>query len=246
MAASVIPISLDLLDESVRSSILRVILIDSTFVEVLVAPEVGVTVVGSPAGIRKVDTHSSSKADPLENSLPLVSIAPMVSHFLCSDDSESDTEIPERHVSPAPHDAMLTRWRSRVESRPSSPTTSTLKIPTAPIPPAPSAIVTPSTNIMHHPGFIDDELFLFDPALRYTSHHLDRFTSGSSSNHSSSDHSSSGHSISDQSSFGHSTSSHSLSEHTSPVTTISDSSTPSRFVYPLLARTSWYIEAYCR
>ncbi|GJX27439.1 hypothetical protein Tco_0233735 [Tanacetum coccineum] len=32
----------------------------------------------------------------------------------CSDDLESDTEMPERHVSPTPHDAMLTRWRSRV------------------------------------------------------------------------------------------------------------------------------------
>ncbi|GJT80762.1 putative reverse transcriptase domain-containing protein [Tanacetum coccineum] len=30
------------------------------------------------------------------------------------DDLESDTEMPERHVSPTPHDAMLTRWRSRV------------------------------------------------------------------------------------------------------------------------------------
>ncbi|GKG46837.1 hypothetical protein Tco_0504034, partial [Tanacetum coccineum] len=40
-------------------------------------------------------------------------------------DSELDTEIPERHV---------------------SPTTSTLEIPTAPILPAPSAIVAPSSE----------------------------------------------------------------------------------------------------
>ncbi|GKE65166.1 hypothetical protein Tco_1519327 [Tanacetum coccineum] len=64
-------------------------------------------------------------------------------------------------------------------------------------------------------------------ALRYTSHHLDHFTSGSSSSHSSSDHSLSGHSISG----------HSLSGHTSPDTTIADSSTPPRFVNPPLART---------
>ncbi|GJS91030.1 putative reverse transcriptase domain-containing protein [Tanacetum coccineum] len=71
--------------------------------------------------------------------------------------------------------------------------------------------------------------------LRYTSHHLDHFTSGLSSfDHSPSDHSSSGHSTLDHSSFGH----------TLPVTTIADSSTPSRFVYPPLARTSWYSEAY--
>ncbi|GKG65010.1 hypothetical protein Tco_0667642, partial [Tanacetum coccineum] len=38
------------------------------------------------------------------------------------------------------HEAMLTRWRSRVTLRSSSPTTSIPKIPTAPILPAPSEI----------------------------------------------------------------------------------------------------------
>ncbi|GKE74290.1 hypothetical protein Tco_1536331, partial [Tanacetum coccineum] len=73
-------------------------------------------------------------------------------------------------------------------------------------------------------------------ALRYTSHHLDRFTSGSSLGHSSSDHSSSGHSI-----LGYS-----LSGHTPPDTTIVDSSAPPRFVYPPLAKTLRYSEAYRR
>ncbi|GJT97532.1 hypothetical protein Tco_1093050 [Tanacetum coccineum] len=59
---------------------------------------------------------------------------------------------------------------------------------------------------------------------------------GSSSSHSSSDHSSSGHSISG----------HSLSEHASPDTTVVDSSTPPRFVYPPLARTPRCNEAYLR
>ncbi|GJR72620.1 hypothetical protein Tco_0084985 [Tanacetum coccineum] len=54
--------------------------------------------------------------------------------------------MPERHVPPTPHDAMLTRWRSRVASRLASPTTSTLDIPTAPIPPAPPTVVAPSTD----------------------------------------------------------------------------------------------------
>nr|GFB71473.1 hypothetical protein [Tanacetum cinerariifolium] len=53
-------------------------------------------------------------------------------------------------------------------------------------------------------------------ASRYTSHHLDRFTSGSLSSHSSSDHSLSRHS-----SLGHS-----LSRHTPPDTTDADSSIP--------------------
>ncbi|GJU38852.1 hypothetical protein Tco_1191809 [Tanacetum coccineum] len=78
-----------------------------------VASDVGAVVVASPT---RVDTHSSSEADPLESSSPPVYVAPMVSPFLCLDDSESDTEMPERHVSLTPHDAMLTRWRSRVLS----------------------------------------------------------------------------------------------------------------------------------
>ncbi|GJT17955.1 hypothetical protein Tco_0876661 [Tanacetum coccineum] len=146
MAALVISISSDVSVESVGSSFPRVILIGSISVEVPVAPEVGAAAVASPAGVLELDTHSSSEADPSESSPPPVSVAPMVSPFLCSDDSESDTEIPERHVSPTPHDAMLTRWRSRVASRSSSPTTSTLEIPTAPILPAPSAIVAPSSE----------------------------------------------------------------------------------------------------
>ncbi|GJY94564.1 hypothetical protein Tco_0510925 [Tanacetum coccineum] len=169
----------------------------------------------------------------------------MVSPFLCSDDSELDTEMPERHVSPTPHDAMLTRWRSRVASRSSSPTTSTLEIHTAPIPPAPSAVVALSTDIIS-PDIPIGQLYCTHPggpcraltmrksvrplpshhlALRHTSHHLDRFTSGSSSDHSSLDHSSSGHSISG----------HSLSGHTPPDTTIADSSAPpSLFIHHLL------------
>ncbi|GJZ07055.1 hypothetical protein Tco_0540848 [Tanacetum coccineum] len=178
-----------------------------------VAPEVGAVVVASPAGVLELDTYSSSEADPSKSLLPPVSVAPMVSPFLCLDDLESDTEMPERHVSPTPHDAMLTRaLTARKSVRP-----------------------LPSHRL----------------ALGYTSHHLDRFTSGSSSGHSSSDHSSSRHSISDHSSSDHSSSGHSilghyLSGHTPPNTTIADSSAPSRFVYPPLARTPRYSEAYRR
>ncbi|GJZ38102.1 hypothetical protein Tco_0584293 [Tanacetum coccineum] len=111
-----------------------------------IEPEVGAAAVASPVEVLELDTHSSSEADQSESSLPPVSVAPMVSHFPCLDDSESDTEILERHVSPTPHDVMLTRWRSIVASRSSSPTTSTPEIPTAPILPAPSAIVAPSSG----------------------------------------------------------------------------------------------------
>ncbi|GJR93306.1 putative ribonuclease H-like domain-containing protein [Tanacetum coccineum] len=120
--------------------------------QVSIAPEVGAAAVALPAEVLELDTHSSSEADPSE---------------------KSDTEMPERHVSPTPHDAMLTRWRSRVASRSSSPTTSTLKIPTALILPPPSAIVAPSTDITLlvevHPRFIDDELLLSDPGRTFSS-----------------------------------------------------------------------------
>ncbi|GKD73413.1 hypothetical protein Tco_1331695 [Tanacetum coccineum] len=130
--------------------------------------------------------------------------------------------MPERHVSSTPHDTMLARWRSRVASRSSSPTTSTSEIPTTPIPPAPSAIVAPSTDIISP---ID------------TPPEIHRFTSGSSSDHSSSDHSSADQSPADHTS-GHSTSDQSLSRHTSPDTTIADLSSPLRLVYPPPTRTS--------
>nr|GEW94254.1 hypothetical protein [Tanacetum cinerariifolium] len=146
MEASVISISSDVSVESVGSSFPRVILIGSIFVDVPVASNVGVAAVASPAEVLDLDTYLSSESDPSESSLPPVSVAPMVSPFLCLDDSESDTERPVKHVSPTPHDVMLTRWRSRVASRISLPTTSTLDIPTAPILPAPSTVVAPSSD----------------------------------------------------------------------------------------------------
>nr|GEV32946.1 putative reverse transcriptase domain-containing protein [Tanacetum cinerariifolium] len=85
------------------------------------------------------------------NFTKIVSLAP--EHLLCLEDSKSDTEMPERHVSPTPHDAMLTRWRSIVALRSSSPTTSIPEIPTAPILPGPSAIVAPSFEFPFAPVF---------------------------------------------------------------------------------------------
>nr|GEY92547.1 hypothetical protein [Tanacetum cinerariifolium] len=125
---------LDVSVESVGSSFSRVILIGSISIEVLVLTEVGAAVVASPAWVLELDTHSSSKADPSESSPPSIHVAPMVSSFLCSDDSESDTEIPERHV---------------------SPTTSTLEITTTPILPASPAIVAPSSKFPLVPDTTD-------------------------------------------------------------------------------------------
>nr|GEW75759.1 putative reverse transcriptase domain-containing protein [Tanacetum cinerariifolium] len=255
MASLIISISSDVSVESVGSSFLRVILIGSISVEVSVTLKVGAVAVASLAGVLELDTHLSLEADPSKSSPPPVFVATMVLPFLCSDNLKSDTKIPKRHVSPTPHDAMLTRWRSKAALQSSSPTTSILEIPATPILPASSAIVTPSSEedipigrLYHtHPGEPCKALTtrkLVRPlpfhrlALRYTSHHLDHFTFGSSSSHPSLDHSSSGHSISV----------HSLPGHASPDTTNADSSTPSRFVHQPLARTPRCSEAYlcCR
>ncbi|GJS68981.1 hypothetical protein Tco_0701822 [Tanacetum coccineum] len=229
MAALVISISSDVSVESVGSSFPRAILIGSISVEVSVAPEVGVAIITSPAGVLELDTYSSSETDPSESSPPPISVAPIVSPFL------------------------------RVASQSSSPTTSILEIPTAPILPAPSSIVAPSSEfplapVVAQPRIRQRRAILIRPeedipigrlyrtypgrpcralttrnlvrplpshhlALRYTSYHLDHFTSGSSSSHSSLDHSS----------FGHYILALSLSGHTSPDTTVADSSrTPRR------------------
>nr|GEU62054.1 reverse transcriptase domain-containing protein [Tanacetum cinerariifolium] len=196
MASLVIFISSNVSVESVGYSFPRVILIGFISVEVSVTSEIGAAAVASPVRVLELDTNSSSEADPSESSLPPISVAPMVLPFLCLDDSESDTEMPERHI------------------------------PTAPILTAPSTVVAPSSEALTMRKSVRP-LPSHHLALRYTSHHLDSFTSRSSSGHSSSDHSSSEHFISG----------HSLSGHASPDTTVANSSTPPRFVYPPLART---------
>nr|GEU47734.1 retrotransposon protein, putative, Ty3-gypsy subclass [Tanacetum cinerariifolium] len=136
----------------------------------------------------------------------------------CSDDSESDTKIPERYVSPTPHDAMLTRWRSKVASRSSSPTTSILEILTDPILPAPSAIDIPIGRLYRtHPSGLCKALITRKSVRPLPSYHL---------------------------ALRHSSSGHSLSGHTPPDTTDADSFTPSRFVHSSLARTLQCSEAY--
>ncbi|GJX50576.1 hypothetical protein Tco_0277421, partial [Tanacetum coccineum] len=275
MAALVISISFDVSVESVGSSFSRVILIGSISVEVPVTPEVGATAVASPAGVLELDTHSSLEADPSKSSPPPVSVAPKVSPFLCLDDSESDTKISERHVSPTPYDAMLTRWRSRVASRSSLPTTSTLKIHTAPILPAPSVIVAPSSEfplapVVAPPVICRRQAILIRPEEEIPIGRLYRTHPGrpcraltarksvrplpshrlalrytSHLDHFTSG-SSSSHSSSDHSSSWHSISGHSFSGHASQNTIIADSSTPPRFVHPPLDRTSRCSEVYLR
>ncbi|GKD15638.1 hypothetical protein Tco_1200045, partial [Tanacetum coccineum] len=139
MTTPIISISSDSSEESVGSHTPRVILfgvvpaiipvipeVPIVPADLIVAPEVGTVSIVSPTGVIDLVYYSSSSdSDPLEDSLLPVPDFPLVLPFLCLNDSESDTEIPERHV---------------------SPTTSILEIPTAPILPAPSAVVAPSSE----------------------------------------------------------------------------------------------------
>nr|GFA10336.1 hypothetical protein [Tanacetum cinerariifolium] len=273
MAAPVIFISSDVSVESVGSSFLRVILIGSIS-ELLVALGVGAAVVASPARVLELDTHSSLEADPSEGSPPIVFVASIVSHFLCSDDLELDTEIPERHVSPIHHDAMLTRLRSRVALRSSSPNTYTLEIPIAPILPVPYAIVAPSSEflvalVVSPHGICRRRAILIQHGKKIPIGRLYRTYPGRPcraltmrksviplpSHHLALrytshylDHftsvSSLSHSSSDHSSTRHFITGHSLSGHILLDTTDADSSTPSRFVHPSLTRTPRCTKAY--
>ncbi|GKF47995.1 hypothetical protein Tco_0141246, partial [Tanacetum coccineum] len=145
MAAPVIPILSDSSEESVGSHVSRVILFGTiptsipvipvvhaevpiVHADPLVIPEVGVVFVISPTEVLDlVDYSSSSDFDPSEDSLPLAPQLPLVSPFLCSDDSGVDSESepaeqrPGRHESLAVHEVMVSRWKDRVTSGLSSP-----------------------------------------------------------------------------------------------------------------------------
>nr|GEU39411.1 reverse transcriptase domain-containing protein [Tanacetum cinerariifolium] len=192
--------------------------------KVSVAPEVGPAAVASPAGALELDTHSSSEDDSSESSLPTVFVAPMVLPFLypyCS-------HLPAPSAIVAPSSEFLL---APVVAPPGIHRRRAILI-------QPGEDIPIGRLYRTHPGGPCKALTarkLVRPlpshclALRYISHHLDHFTSRSSSSHSSS---------------GHSSLSHSLSGHTLPGTTIADSSTLLRFVHPLLARTSRCSEAY--
>ncbi|GKE31468.1 hypothetical protein Tco_1450790, partial [Tanacetum coccineum] len=119
MVAPIISISSDSSEESVGSCSLRVILfgvIPAIIPEVpivpadpIVLPEVGTVSVVSPVGVLdSVDYSSSSDYDPSEDSLPPVPDLPLVSPFLCSDDSEADgkSEPAEQRLVSSSHDTF--------------------------------------------------------------------------------------------------------------------------------------------
>ncbi|GJS72383.1 hypothetical protein Tco_0705224 [Tanacetum coccineum] len=241
MAALVISISSDTSEESVGSHALRVILFGSILAIIpviskvpvvpadpIVTPEVGTVLVVSPTRVLDlVDYSSDSDSDPSEDSLPPVPDLPLVSPFLCSDDSEADNEsepTEQRPVSSS-HNTL-----APLSEFPLAPVVAPLRIrrrlatlvrPGEAIPfgrpyrthlNEPRKLLTARKRVRPIPARI--------LAWRRVSHH-------------SSDH----HSLPDSSSSS-APSDHSLSGHTPPDTTDADSSTPQRFVHRLLAKSS--------
>ncbi|GKF53404.1 hypothetical protein Tco_0160314, partial [Tanacetum coccineum] len=190
----------------------------------IVAPKVGAVSVVSPTGVLDlVDYSSSFDFDPSEDSLPPPPDLPLVSPFLCYDDSEADGESKPTEQRPERHESLT----------PSS------EFPLAPVVASPGIRLRLAILVRHGKAIpfgrpyrthLNGSRKLLTarnrvgpiPARRlvwrHVSHHL-------SDHHSSPDSSSSG-----------SPSDHSLFGHTPPDTT-DDTSTPPRFVHRSLART---------
>ncbi|GKD36479.1 hypothetical protein Tco_1251988, partial [Tanacetum coccineum] len=116
MAAPIISISSDSSEESAGSHAPRVILfgaipaiipvfpkVSIVLADPIVAPEVGAVPVISPTGVLDlVDYSSSSDSDPSKDSFPPVPELPLVSPFLCSNDSKADDESEPAEVASRP------------------------------------------------------------------------------------------------------------------------------------------------
>ncbi|GKC46522.1 hypothetical protein Tco_1064244, partial [Tanacetum coccineum] len=247
MAAPIISISSDSSEESVASHASRVILFGAipaiihVILEVLiipadtiVAPEVGtISFVSSARVLDLVDYSSSSDSDQSEDSLPPAPDFPLVSPFLCSDDSEAECES------------------EPVEQRPVSSSHDTLaplsEFPLAPLvsPPMirrrPAILVRPGEAIsfgLLYRTHLNGPCKLLTARKRVGPLPARRLAWRRVSHHSSDRNSS------PDSSSSSSPSDHSLSGHTPPDTTDADSSTPQRFVHRLLSKTPRHSEAF--
>ncbi|GJT29744.1 hypothetical protein Tco_0910019 [Tanacetum coccineum] len=167
--------------------------------DTLVVPEVGAVFVTSPTRVLDLVDYSSFDSDPSEDSLPPAPELPLVSPLLCFDDSEADNESelaeqrPERHESLVVHDVMVSRWRNKVTSRPSSPSRSSSHDTFAPSSELPIAPVVAPPGIRRRPLILiwPGEAIPFGrPYRTHPNGRVTYFTSDSSFSGSSSDSSS--------------------------------------------------------
>ncbi|GJZ87622.1 hypothetical protein Tco_0659232, partial [Tanacetum coccineum] len=247
MAAPIISISSNTSEESVGSHAPRVILFGAipaiipVIPEVpvvpadpIVAPEEGTVSVVSPSGVLDlVDYSPSSDSDPSEDSLPPVPELPLVSPFLCSDDTKADgeSEPAEQRPVSSSHDthAQLSEF------------------PLAPVVAPPgihrrsATLVRPGEAIPFERPYrthLNGQRKLLTVRKRVRPISARRLTWRRVSHHLSDRHSS------PDSSSSSAPLDHSLSRHTPPDTTDADSSTPQRFVHRSLARTPRHSEAF--
>nr|GEU29124.1 hypothetical protein [Tanacetum cinerariifolium] len=156
MAALVILISSNSSEESVGSHVPRVILFGAiptiilvilkvpaevpiVHADPLVAPEVGAVSVTSPTRVLDLVDCSSSDSAPSEDSLPP---APEL------------RLRPKRHKSLVVHVVMVSRWRDRVTSRPSSPLGSSSHDTFSPSSEFPVALVVAPHGIHRWPAIL--------------------------------------------------------------------------------------------
>ncbi|GJU14573.1 hypothetical protein Tco_1142539, partial [Tanacetum coccineum] len=142
----------------------------------LVALEVGAVLVISPTRVLDlVDYSSSSDSDPSKDSLPIAPELPLVSPFLCSDDSEADNESEPAEQRPKRHESL----------------TPSFEFPLAPVVASPGIHRRPSILIRPVGPFPERRLAWRRVSHRSSDRHSSPdFTSNSSSSSSSSDSSS--------------------------------------------------------
>ncbi|GJY45623.1 hypothetical protein Tco_0434686 [Tanacetum coccineum] len=152
MAAPVISTSSVPSEENVGSHVPRVILFGDILAVIPVIPVVPAEVPIVPADPLVVpEVGAVSVTSPVE--------LPLVSPFLCSDDSKADSESEpaeyrlKRHESLVVHDDMVLRWRDMVKFRPSSSSGSSSHDIFAPSSEFPVAPIVAPPGILRHEAF---------------------------------------------------------------------------------------------
>ncbi|GJR18096.1 putative reverse transcriptase domain-containing protein [Tanacetum coccineum] len=144
LAALVIPISSNSSEESVGSYVPRVILFGVIPAIIPVIPEV-------PAERSIIPCRSLSCTGGWEH---FSTITYRNTRSLFDNESEPAEQRPERHESLAVHDVMVSRWRDRVTSRPSSPSGSSSHDTFAPSSEFPVAPVVAPPRIRRRPAIL--------------------------------------------------------------------------------------------
>ncbi|GJT25766.1 reverse transcriptase domain-containing protein [Tanacetum coccineum] len=97
--------------------------------------------------VKAASVISISSDSSEESVVPIIPVDPLVAPEEVDDESLPSEQLPERHESLAVHDAVVSKWRDRVASRPSSPSGSSPHDTLAPSSEFPLAPVVASPRI---------------------------------------------------------------------------------------------------